>query len=56
MQQMQQQMNFHRHSAPQMHSAPQALSWNQFRQANAGLGLHRNGTGPGSMSWAYRNQ
>jgi len=32
------------------------LSYNAFRSANAGMGLTRNGTGPGSMSFAYKNQ
>ena len=31
-------------------------NWNAFRTAHAGEGLTRDGTGPGSMSWAYRNQ
>jgi ubiquitin-large subunit ribosomal protein L40e len=38
------------------YSAPQRLNWNEFRTAHAGEGLTRDGTGPGSMSWAYHNQ
>ena len=32
------------------------LNWNAFRTAHAGEGLTRDGTGPGTMSWAYHNQ